>query len=67
MPSDKVAVEFKDGKKITTYSDGKVVEQTKEEMERYKDFLTREKQRIDRHLSLIDGDLNQITASQKVK
>jgi len=57
MPSDKVTVEFKDGKKITKYPGGKIEEQTKEDLERYKQFLVREKQRIDRHISLIDDDL----------
>lgn len=67
MPSDKVTIEFKDGKKITKHPDGKVTEQTKDDLERYKDFLTKEKQHIDRHISLIDDDLSQITASQKAK
>jgi len=57
MPSDKVTVEFKDGKKITKYPGGKIEEQTKDDLERYKQFLVREKQRIDRHISLIDDDL----------
>jgi len=57
MPSDKVTIEFKNGKKITKYPGGKVEEQTKDDLERYKQFLTREKQRIDRHISLIDADL----------
>ena len=57
MPSDKVTVEFKDGKKITKYPGGKIEEQTKDNLERYKQFLVREKQRIDRHVSLIDDDL----------
>ncbi len=57
MPSDKVTIEFKNGKKITKYPGGKVEEQTKDDLERYKQFLTREKQRIDRHISLIDDDL----------
>jgi hypothetical protein len=67
MPSDKVIVEFKDGKKITTHPGGKVTEQTKEDLERYKSFLTSEKQRIDRHLSLIDEDLNQMEFNPKGK
>lgn len=57
MPSDKVTVEFKNGKKITKHPGGKVEEQTKDDLERYKQFLTREKQRIERHISLIDDDL----------
>jgi len=57
MPSDKVIIEFKNGKKITKYPEGKVEEQTKDDLERYKQFLIREKQRIDRHISLIDDDL----------
>lgn len=60
MPSDKVTVEFKDGKKITKYPGGKIEEQTKDDLERYKQFLTREKQRIDRHISLIDEDLKKM-------
>jgi len=61
MPSDKVTIEFKNGKKITKYSGGKVEEQTKDDLEKYKQFLTREKQRIDRHISLIDDDLAKMT------
>lgn len=60
MPSDKVTVEFKDGKKITKYPGGKIEEQTKDDLERYTQFLTREKQRIDRHISLIDEDLKKM-------
>lgn len=67
MAGEKITIEYKDGKKITKYPGGKVSEQTKEDLERYKDFLAREKQRIDRHISLIDDDLSQITASQKAK
>ncbi|RJP27350.1 MAG: hypothetical protein C4533_07785 [Candidatus Omnitrophota bacterium] len=67
MAGEKITVEFKDGKKITKYPGGKVSEQTQEDLERYKDFLTRERQRIDRHISLIDDDLSQITASKKAK
>jgi ArsR family metal-binding transcriptional regulator len=67
MPSDKVTIEFKDGKKITTYPGGKVTEQTKEDLERYKNFLTNEKQRINRHLSLIDDDLKQMVPQPKGK
>jgi hypothetical protein len=67
MPSDKITVEFKDGKKITTYPDGKVAEQSREDLGRYKDFLTREKQRIDRHISLINGDLGEIDKAEAAK
>ncbi|MFA5156419.1 MAG: hypothetical protein WC532_03370 [Candidatus Omnitrophota bacterium] len=67
MAGEKITVEYKDGKKITKYPGGKIFEMTKEDMERFKDFLLRERQRIDRHISLIDGDLSQITASQKSK
>jgi hypothetical protein len=67
MPSDKVTIEFKDGKKITTHSDGRVIEQTKEDLGRHKDFLTREKQRIDRHISLVNGDLVEIDKAEAAK
>jgi len=62
MPSNKVTIEFKDGKKITKYTGGRVEEQSKEDLERYKQFLTRERQRIDRHISLIDDDLKKMVA-----
>ena len=67
MASEKITVEYKDGKKITKYPGGKVSEQTKEDLERYKDFLARERQRVDRHISLIDKDLNQIALKPKEK
>ncbi|MEW5816570.1 MAG: hypothetical protein AB1798_14405 [Spirochaetota bacterium] len=67
MASNKIIVEYKDGKKITKYPGGKVSEQTKEDLQRYKDFLTRERQRIDRHISLIDEDLSQIALNPKGK
>jgi hypothetical protein len=61
MPSDKIITEFKNGKKISKYPGGVVKEQTKEELERYKQYLVNEKQRIERHISLIDDDLKNMT------
>lgn len=67
MAGEKITVEYKDGKKITKYPGGRIIEMTKEDLERFKDFLSRERQQIDRHISLIDDDLSQITAIQKAK
>ncbi|MDP3786755.1 MAG: hypothetical protein Q8R05_04295 [Candidatus Omnitrophota bacterium] len=66
MPIEKPTIEFKDGKKLTKFPDGVVREQTPEDAERYRQFLLREKERIDRHLALLDDDINKMVLSKKV-
>ena len=67
MPSDKVVIEFKDGKKLTKFPDGVIREQTQEESGRYRQFLVNEKQRIERHMALLDDEVKQMVASSKAK
>ena len=67
MPSDKVVIEFKDGKKLTKFPDGVIREQTQGDAERYRQFLATEKQRIERHMALLDDEITQMAASSKVK
>jgi len=63
----KPTIEFKDGKKLTKFPDGTVREQTPEDAERYRQFLVTEKQRIERHMALLDDEITQMVASKKVK
>lgn len=65
MPIEKPTIEFKDGKKLTKFSDGTIREQTPEDAERYRQFLLREKERIDRHLALLDDDVKKMVLSKK--
>ena len=67
MPSDKVVIEFKDGKKLTKFPDGAIREQTQEDAARYRQFLATEKQRIERHMALLDDEITQMIASSKAK
>ena len=67
MPSDKVVIEFKDGKKLTKFPDGVIREQTHEGAERYRQFLVNEKQRIERHMTLLNDEITQMVASSKAK
>ena len=67
MPSDKITIEFKDGKKLTKFPDGVIREQTQEDSERYRQFLVNEKQRIERHMALLDDEITQMVASKKIK
>lgn len=67
MPIEKPTIEFKDGKKLTKFPDGVVREQTEEDAARYRQFLVKEKERIERHLFLIDDDINKMSASKKEK
>jgi len=66
MAQDKIKIEFKDGKKIVTSSDGKVKEIKKEEVEGYKQHLVKRKQDIDQQIVRVDEDLVNIEKSKKV-
>ena len=65
MPTGKPTIEFKDGKKLTKFPDGTVREQTPEDAERYRQFLLKEKERIDRHLVFLDDDVKKMVLSKK--
>jgi hypothetical protein len=65
MPIEKPIIEFKDGKKLTKFPDGTIREQTPEDAERYRQFLVKEKERIERHLTLLDDDVKKMVLSKK--
>ena len=65
MPIEKPTIEFKDGKKLTKFSDGTIREQAPEDAERYRQFLLKEKERIDRHLVFLDDDVKKMVLSKK--
>ncbi|MFA5115819.1 MAG: hypothetical protein WC486_00885 [Candidatus Omnitrophota bacterium] len=66
MPTGKPTIEFKDGKKLTKFPDGVVREQTEEDATRYRQFLLKEKERIERHLAFLDDDIGKMAASKKM-
>ena len=67
MPIEKPTIEFKDGKKLTKFPDGVIREQTEEDAQRYRQFLATEKQRIERHMALLDDEITQMVTSKKEK
>jgi len=67
MAIDKVMIEFKDGKKITKFPDGTVREQTEEDVQKYRQFLVKQKERMEHHISLIDDDMSKMSDSKKAK
>ena len=66
MAKKKAVIEFKEGKKIIKYPGGIVREQTKEDLEKYKQHLIRRKENIDRQVTLVDKDLMDIENSKVV-
>jgi len=65
MANDKIKIEFKDGKKIVTTSDGKVKEYKKEDVEGYKQRLEKRRENIDLQIANVDEDLANIEKSKK--
>jgi len=63
---EKIKTEFKAGKKIVTFPDGKIREIKKEEVESFKQHLINQKANIDRQLSYVDNDLTEIEKSKSV-
>ena len=64
--AEKIKSEFKDGKKIVTFPDGKVKEIKKEEVEAFKEHLIRRKADIDKQLTYVDADLTEMEKSKQV-
>ena len=64
--AEKIKTEFKGGKKIVTFPDGKVKEIKKQEIESYKQHLVNQKTNIDRQLAHVDEDLSEMEKSKKV-
>ena len=64
--AEKIKTEFKAGKKIVTFPDGKVKEIKKEEVEAFKEHLIRRKADIDKQLTYVDADLTEMEKSKQV-
>ena len=64
--ADKIKNEYKNGKKVVTFPDGKVKEVKKEEMEFFKQHLVRKRDDIDRQLTYVDADLAEMGKSKQV-
>ena len=64
--AEKIKSEFKAGKKIVTFPDGKVKEIKKEEVEAFKEHLIRRKADIDKQLTYVDADLTEMEKSKQV-
>jgi ribosomal protein L44E len=64
--AEKIKTEFKGGKKIVTFPDGKIKEIKKQEVEAYKQHLVNQKTNIDRQLSRVDEDLGDMEKSKQV-
>ena len=64
--AEKIKTEFKDGKKVVTYPDGKVKEIKKEEVESFRQHLVRHKTNIENQLSRVDSDLSEMEKSKTV-
>ena len=64
--AEKVINEYKNGKKIVTFPDGKVREIKKEEVEAFREHLLRKKADIDKQLTYVDADLVEMEKSKQV-
>ena len=64
--AEKIITEFKGGKKVVTFPDGKVKEIKKEEAEAFKQHLIRKRDDIDRQLTYVDADLVEMEKSKQV-
>ena len=64
--AEKVKNEYKNGKKIVTFPDGKVKEIKKEEVESFKQHLLNQKAHIERQLTYVDSDLTEMEKSKQV-
>ena len=65
MATEKMNIEFKEGKKIVKHPDGSVKEYTKADVEKHKGYLERQRQDLDRQISRVDEDLVAIENSKK--
>ena len=64
--AEKIKKEYKDGKIVITFPDGKVKEIKKEEVGSFKQHLLNQKTNIDKQLVHIDEDLVEIEKSKQV-
>lgn len=56
----KVAIEYKNGKKIVTYPNGEKQEHSKESLNKAKEMFLRQRQKIDENIALIDDDFKKM-------
>ena len=64
--ANEIKKEYKNGKKIITYPDGKVKEIKKEEVESFKQHLLNHRENIDKQLTHVDEDLAEMEKSKQV-
>lgn len=64
--ANEIKKEYKNGKKIITYPDGKVKEIKKEEVESFKQHLLNHRGNIDKQLLHVDEDLTEMEKSKQV-
>ena len=64
--ADKIKKEYKNGRKIVTFPDGKVKEIKKEEVESFRQHLVRHKTNIENQLTRVDEDLVEMEKSKQV-
>jgi len=64
--AEKIKTEFKGGKKIVMFPDGKVKEIKKNEVESYKQHLLNQKTNIEKQLAHVDSDLVEMEKSKRV-
>ncbi len=64
--AEKIKTEFKGGKKIVTFPDGKIKEIKKNEVESYKQHLLNQKTNIEKQLTHVDSDLAEMEKSKRV-
>ena len=64
--AEKIKKEYKDGKIVVTFPDGKVKEMKKEEVESFKQHLLNQKANIEKQLVHVDDDLVEIEKSKQV-
>ena len=64
--AEKIKTEYKAGKKVVTFPDGKVREIKKEEVQSFRQHLLNQKTNIETQLSRVDADLVEIEKSKKV-
>ncbi|MCA9406788.1 MAG: hypothetical protein KC684_09630 [Candidatus Omnitrophica bacterium] len=64
--ADKIKTEYKAGKKVVTFPDGKVREIKKEEVQSFRQHLLNQKTNIETQLSRVDADLSEMEKSKNI-
>ena len=64
--AEKIKKEYKDGRVVVTFPDGKVKEMKKEEVESFKQHLLNQKANVEKQLVHVDEDLVEMEKSKQV-